>query len=140
VIWSVQTPVRYGFYAIQLAGLVGLFVSLWQTGFLQFAGLSQAIGYLLHEDQEEYHERLVTGGTYAVVRHPLYFFSLLVIWFFPTMTLQLLVFNILATLYFIVGSIHEERRLHAAFGEAYKSYSAKVPALIPIRIKLMNRS
>ena len=43
-------------------------------------------------------------GVYGLVRHPLYFFSLLVLWFTPQMTLHWLVFVILATVYFLVGS------------------------------------
>jgi protein-S-isoprenylcysteine O-methyltransferase Ste14 len=68
------------------------------------------------------------------VRHPLYFFSLLFIWLNPQMTLASLLFNLLATLYFWVGSIYEERRLTAEFGEAYKAYRREVPRLLPTRI------
>jgi len=52
----------------------------------------------------------------------------------PVMTLGSFLFNVLATLYFWIGSIYEERRLLAAFGEAYEEYKRSVPGLVPIRI------
>jgi protein-S-isoprenylcysteine O-methyltransferase Ste14 len=76
----------------------------------------------------------VTRGSYAYVRHPLYFFSLLLIWFLPIMTLSALLFSSMATLYFWIGSIYEERRLSATFGDAYSQYKQRVPRLIPIKI------
>jgi protein-S-isoprenylcysteine O-methyltransferase Ste14 len=35
------------------------------------------------------------------------------------------------TLYFIVGSYHEEALLLAEFGEAYAGYRAQVPRFVP---------
>jgi protein-S-isoprenylcysteine O-methyltransferase Ste14 len=65
------------------------------------------------------------------VRHPLYLFSLLAIWPSPIMTESLLAFNAAATLYFVVGSRLEEKRLIAAFGQTYLDYQRRVPWLIP---------
>ena len=44
---------------------------------------------------------------------------------------MVLVLFLLFTLYFWLGSIHEESRLVAEFGEAYKEYQTLVPRLIP---------
>jgi protein-S-isoprenylcysteine O-methyltransferase Ste14 len=55
------------------------------------------------------------------------------------MTGQLLVFNILSTVYFVLGSIHEEGRLVTQFGEVYTNYKQRVPRLIPIRVKFIRR-
>ena len=70
-------------------------------------------------------------GPYCWVRHPLYFFSLLMIWFSPVLTFDRLMFNILWTGWIIVGTILEERDLTVAFGDEYKEYQQKVPMLIP---------
>jgi protein-S-isoprenylcysteine O-methyltransferase Ste14 len=56
---------------------------------------------------------------------------MLVIWFPPVLTVNLLVFNLLATLYFWLGSLHEERRLMAEFGDAYRQYQRTVPPFLP---------
>ncbi len=48
------------------------------------------------------------------------------------MTVRLLAFNAVATLYLVVGSIHEERRLLAAYGPAYAAYRRSgVPFYLP---------
>jgi hypothetical protein len=47
------------------------------------------------------------------------------------MTVNLLTVYILITLYFYVGSFHEERRLLAEFSDAYRDYQQQVPRLIP---------
>ena len=39
--------------------------------------------------------------------------------------------HLVLTAYFIIGSILEERRLLARFGDAYREYQQRVPMLIP---------
>ena len=70
-------------------------------------------------------------GCYSVVRHPLYFFSLLFMVFNPVMTMQWLLLTIMSSIYFVVGSLIEEKRMVAEFGDAYRSYQRDVPFLIP---------
>ena len=47
-------------------------------------------------------------------RHPLNLAPLPVLWLAPTMTVNLAVFNSVATRYSALGSVHEERRLLAS--------------------------
>lgn len=76
--------------------------------------------------------RLDTSGPFGVSRHPLNFWPLVALWLNPTMTTRLLNFNIAATFYLVVGSLHEERRLLAAYGEQYEAYRRSgVPFFIP---------
>ena len=72
-------------------------------------------------------------GPYQWVRHPLYFFSLLMIWSQDSMTTDRLLFNGLWTFWIIAGTFMEERDLIFSFGDAYRSYQRKVPMLIPYR-------
>ncbi len=134
VLWQMPRPWSFLFLFIQLLGMIGLGISLWQTDLIRFAGLGQALRYLQGTEPINPPPTLVIEGTYAYVRHPLYFFSLLLIWFLPNMTLSALLFNILATLYFWIGSVYEERRLSATYGEAYSQYRQRVPRLLPIKI------
>lgn len=131
VLWALPWPYTLVALFIQLMGLIGLVLAFWQTDVWEFAGLRQAVRYLQGKAELTLPPRLVTSGMYAYVRHPLYFFSLLVIWFSPIMTFNGLVFDLLATLYFWVGSSYEERRLAAYFGEAYRRYQEEVPRLLP---------
>jgi len=74
---------------------------------------------------------LVTTGAYGVVRHPLYSTGLLILWCFPILTVGTLAFDAGITLYVLIGSELEERRLMVQFGDAYRHYRKKVARLIP---------
>ena len=65
------------------------------------------------------------------MRHPLYLFSLIIIWSGPVFTLDRLLHNGLWTLWVVVGATLEERDLVACFGNAYRSYQRSVPMLLP---------
>jgi methanethiol S-methyltransferase len=47
------------------------------------------------------------------------------------MTLNLLAFNLLSTIYFYIGAWHEERSLQEEFGQEYELYRKQVPMFIP---------
>jgi steroid 5-alpha reductase family enzyme len=70
------------------------------------------------------------------VRHPWYCFSLALIWT-RDMNGPLLVSAVAITVYFIVGSKLEERKLIARYGEKYRRYIARVPALVPLPWKYL---
>ncbi len=74
---------------------------------------------------------LITTGAYGLVRHPLYTTGLLILWCFPVLTTGTLAFDAAITLYVLIGSELEERRLIAQFGEEYLRYRKKVARLIP---------
>lgn len=132
VLWQIPQPWSYAAVAVQVVGLLGLAASLWQTDIWEFVGLRQAWRFLQGQEELTLPPKLVTAGTYALVRHPLYFFSMLLLWFNPVMTLNSFFFNLLATGYFWAGSRVEERRLADFFGEQYTQYRRRVPGLFPL--------
>jgi methanethiol S-methyltransferase len=75
--------------------------------------------------------QLSIRGPYRWVRHPLYLFSILIIWSGPDITADRLLFNVMWTVWIIAGAILEERDLAARFGETYRRYQRRVPMLIP---------
>jgi protein-S-isoprenylcysteine O-methyltransferase Ste14 len=77
---------------------------------------------------------LVVQGAYRWVRHPLYLVVLLMIWSYPVLTVDRLLFNLLWTIWIVVGAVLEERDLVADFGDDYREYQRKVPMLVPTRI------
>jgi protein-S-isoprenylcysteine O-methyltransferase Ste14 len=135
LLWTIPVPIVYLAYLIQIIGFIGLGVTLLQRGLWQFAGLRQALDFLGNRGRSIPPPRLVTNGVYALVRHPLYFFGMLVLWFNPEMTFNVFVFNVMATIYFWVGSHYEEQRLEALFGEVYQEYRRNVPALLPLKLR-----
>jgi len=70
-------------------------------------------------------------GPYRWVRHPLYLFMIVLFWSCPSLTADRLLFNILWTIWVVIGTILEERDLVDDFGDAYRDYQATVPMLVP---------
>ena len=58
--------------------------------------------------------------------------TILVMWLWPAMTVDLAAFFAVHTAYFYLGSIPEEQKLVDEFGEAYRRYQRAVARLIPI--------
>lgn len=116
---------------LQILGLIGLVGALFVTDIGQFSGLSQASAYLSGDQLPLPTSPLQIKGMYQYVRHPLYFFSLLFVWTNPTLSINGFWFAVAATLYVIVGSLVEERRLLRVYGESYKRYRDRVSWLIP---------
>lgn len=78
---------------------------------------------------------LSVRGPYRWVRHPLYLFALLLIWSFPDLSADRLLFNLSWTVWIVIGARLEERDLVVAFGEPYRAYQRDVPMLVPYRVR-----
>jgi len=131
-LYTVSPPWRWLSLFGQLLAFVALVWTLLQTDVLRFAGLSQLQG----RDRAR-PESLQVQGFYCYVRHPLYLFSLVIVWLTPRMSASLLTLYCLMTLYFYVGSVFEERKLLVEFGPAYARYRGQVPRFLP-RLKPCN--
>jgi protein-S-isoprenylcysteine O-methyltransferase Ste14 len=70
-------------------------------------------------------------GPFRWVRHPFYFFTLVLIWSCPDLTADRLLFNVLWSAWIFLGTRLEENDLVAAYGNAYRRYQRSVPMLIP---------
>ncbi len=141
VVYSVAPPWSYCMIAIQLVGLVGLIFAVSQTGAWHFMGVMQIVAYLSGKpNPDKDAQQLVVSGLYKYVRHPLYFFSFLLIWFSPAQTVNSLVLAAAFTAYFVIGSLFEEKRLLKAFGEDYARYQRTTPWLLPIPLSLRKSS
>ncbi|MBE2200290.1 MAG: DUF1295 domain-containing protein [Anaerolinea sp.] len=132
LLWRLPSPFDWLALFVQLVGVMGLLAALLQTDVWEFVGLRQAVHYFAGKERLLPPPKLVTSGLYAFVRHPLYFFSLLILWPTPVMTLPTLLLNVMATMYLWAGSRVEERRLTAVFGDAYTAYKQRVPGLLPL--------
>jgi len=71
-------------------------------------------------------EELQTGGVYRVVRHPLYFGWLLIVFGAAHMTGDRLTFAVLTTTYLVIAMPWEERSLERTFGASYQRYQKAV--------------
>jgi len=111
-------------YLLQLVVAAMLVSCLRQTGAGEFLGFTK-----------QRTNSFTNTGWYSIVRHPLYFFSTLFLMLNPVMTEQWLILTVLATLYFVIGGLIEEKRLVVEFGEVYRDYQQRVPFIIPNRTK-----
>jgi protein-S-isoprenylcysteine O-methyltransferase Ste14 len=123
-LYQVSSPWNIFMRVGQLVSLLLLFVAVLQTDVLSFVGLRQLI-------EEEKKGELVINGLYRFVRHPLYTFSLGVLWFSPSMTVNSFIVYAALTLYILIGIIFEERKLLREFGQEYAAYKSITPMLIP---------
>lgn len=87
------------------------------------------------ENDKPFESSFTVSGPYRWVRHPLYFFTFLMIWSFPDITTDRLLFNFLWSGWIVVGAHLEEKDLIERFGNQYRTYQQQVPMLIPKRIK-----
>lgn len=76
----------------------------------------------------------VVRGPYRWVRHPLYFFALVLFWSHPAPTLDRFLFNGIWTVWVLLATRLEERDLISQFGDSYVRYQQEVPMLFPLRI------
>ena len=112
---------QYAMVAIGLAlGLVAL--RAYRAG--PFIGWAQLAG------QEDDSQPLVTNALHARVRHPLYTALFFILWGGVRDELGLAT-AMWGSLYLYVGSMFEERRLVARYGESYRSYRKVTPRFLP---------
>ena len=123
-LYHASPPWDYILRVGQGASVFLLFVATFQTDILSFAGLRQLF-------KEEKNGKLITAGLYRFVRHPLYTFSLLILWLSPNMSPNSLVVYLALTIYVLVGIIFEERKLLREFGQEYAEYRSSTPMLVP---------
>lgn len=124
VLYQAPVPWNYWLRVGQLASLFLLVVAVMQTDVLSFVGLR-------HLFDEENAGALITQGLYKFVRHPLYTFSLLILWLSPRMSINSFLVTFALTIYILIGIIFEERKLVREFGQKYQEYRSVTPMLIP---------
>jgi protein-S-isoprenylcysteine O-methyltransferase Ste14 len=134
-LYTVPSPWGWFLTALQLIGILGLAGALFVTDVWHFAGVRQAIAYLRGESLPLQDPPLTAVGMYRYTRHPLYFFSLLVLWAVPTMSLNWLLIGTGATVYILIGSRLEEKRLLRIYGEEYQDYRRTVSWILPLPVR-----
>lgn len=131
VIYTVAYPYRYllfFFTIISIAGLLWAIVSL--TNFDPF-GRKQISNHL--HNRKVTTQDFVLRGPYKITRHPFYFFILVMIWLYPVMSGDRLLFALIWTFWVVVGTKLEEKDLVEEIGEDYIKYQARVPMLVPYK-------
>ena len=129
VLYEVTGLLRLLARAISVVAVVGISWGVRALGNFDTFGLDPIRAYLRGRPLRP--SNLVVRGPYLWVRHPLYFFMLALIWSCPDVNSDRLLFNVLWTLWVVLGSYLEEKDLVVEFGERYCQYQKKVPMLLP---------
>jgi protein-S-isoprenylcysteine O-methyltransferase Ste14 len=142
-LYHARPPWSWLFRASQVASLGVLLSGVRVMGILRFAGLTPLRDLLTGSDVRPAPEaqgppvgsddEVVRAGAFRFSRHPGNLGALGFFLFLPRMTANRAVLVALVALYVVLGSMHEEYRLRAAYTAAYERYRRVVPFLIPGR-------
>jgi methanethiol S-methyltransferase len=77
-------------------------------------------------------DSFVVSGIHRVVRHPWYLGGILIVWA-QELSVPAILTSTVISLYFIIGSFLEERKLVREFGDRYREYQQTVSMLFPWR-------
>jgi hypothetical protein len=140
-LYHARPPWSWLFLASQVASLGVLLSGVRVMGILRFAGLTPLRDLLTGSDVRPTPEaqgppvgsddEMAMAGAFRFSRHPGNLGALGFFLFLPRMTANRAVLVALVALYVVLGSMHEEYRLRAAYTAAYERYRRVVPFLIP---------
>jgi len=134
VIYDLQFPYDIITIGFQVIGVLGFFWAGSYVDLKEFLGITQIKRYFngtYATDDLDENQEFIISGPFKYSRHPIYFYSILLLGFRPSMDLFYLVFFNCMVIYFYVGAIFEEKNLEKKYGEAYSDYKNNVPRLIP---------
>jgi protein-S-isoprenylcysteine O-methyltransferase Ste14 len=96
--------------------------------FLGVKQLQTGEEHLLLSDTEEFTET----GVFGITRHPWYFGTLLLIWsILPKYPLPVFLAVCILSVYLVIGTMLEERKIVAQYGDSYRRYRQRVSMLFP---------
>ena len=135
-LWRWPGALRWLMDGAAIAALAGFAFTLRMYDNAEFLGLKQlSCG---REDRES-PPPMSLSTAHRFVRHPWYFYGLVILWT-REMNAALLTSAVIITLYLVLGSRLEERKLVECYGDAYRAYQRKVPGLIPRPWRYLDRA
>lgn len=113
IVWHTRGPGIF-LYVAQLFGVALTIRAAQIVGVRELAGLRQP-------DLSKPIE-FKADGPFGIVRHPIYFGWVLMVFAFPVMTTSRLLFAVVSTTYLVIAIPMEEAALVVAFGDRYRDY------------------
>jgi methanethiol S-methyltransferase len=146
-LYQVRGFAAYSLRAAQVLALLHLYTGLREVGLLRITGID---GMLLRlrglpvpeapaaqgPEADIVTGTLTAGGPFRWSRHPLNLSAVPLFWLTAKLSVGRFTFNVLATVYLVLGSLHEELRLHRTYGRSYTAYlESGVPFFLPLRLR-----
>ncbi len=131
IIWQVPAD-SFGYITLYILFFIGwsiLFISTFQINHFDLFGLRQTYFELTGKPYTPLHFRV--KGFYKIVRHPLYFGGIVGLWATPNMSVTHLIFALALSMYFIIGTLFEEKDMEKEFGSQYNQYRKQTPMFVP---------
>ncbi|RME14390.1 MAG: hypothetical protein D6797_08960 [Bdellovibrio sp.] len=120
-VWGPFSQWSWFFVLVKLAVFVGFLITLKYYDPFSFLGF-----------KKEEKTSFVISPLHRYVRHPWYFLAFIYLWVRPLKDTDL-VFSVIASLYLVIGTYLEEKKLILEIGEPYLQYKKQVPAFFPYR-------
>jgi hypothetical protein len=125
VVWHATGSVAAEIHTMFVVGWILLIYSLHLSGFGYQTGWTSWSAWLRRRPEPARSFR--PRGVYRIMRHPIYFCFLILIWAAPIVTLDRAFLIAIWTLYILVGSYLKDQRLRYYLGGRYRAYQAHVP-------------
>jgi len=133
IVWQADGPWHFVFRLPFLLSIIGMVWGIHALGSIDMFGLEPILRHIRATPTREMPFGI--RGPYRWVRHPLYLFMIVLFWSCPVLTTDRLLFNLAWTIWVVGATLLEERDLTADFGDAYRDYQARVPMLLPRRLR-----
>lgn len=133
-VWQWHGMMLWLVNGLSILAVVLFLVTLKFYDMKEFLGLRQISE---HQTSVEDQEHFQLSPFHHYVRHPWYFLGIVILWARSSMDMMMLASVIAMSLYFIIGSRLEERKLVTYHGDIYRRYLQKVPGIFPLPWKYL---
>jgi len=130
-LWEAQGLARLLLRLFFILPIIGFFLAVKSLGFFDPFGIKEIFEHYCNANKHPV--EFIVKGPYRLVRHPVYLFVLIMIWSCPYLSADRLLFNIMWSVWIIVGAFLEEKDLISQFGDTYRKYQKSVPMLLPYK-------
>lgn len=130
LIWNFENDLWVSaIWMLFVLGWIVVLISTCLIDHFDLFGLRQAWAY--YRGKQYIPPPFRTPWLYQQVRHPIMVGFIIAFWSTPSMTVGHLLFSSVCTIYILAAIRFEEHDLGQAFGEDYRRYRQRVPAIVP---------
>jgi protein-S-isoprenylcysteine O-methyltransferase Ste14 len=130
-LWEAQGLARILLRLVFILPIIGFFWAVKSLGFFDPFGIQEIFERYRNANKNPI--EFIVKGPYRLIRHPVYLFVMIMIWSCPNLSTDRLLFNIMWSVWIIIGAVLEENDLISQFGDTYREYKIFVPMFLPYK-------